>query len=656
MIWIALIYLAALFAIPPIFNYPIIDDWAYERSVEILLTHGRIRILEWTAANLIFQVFYGALLCRIFGFSLQLLRYSTLALSFLATLCSLSLLRRLGFGKGLALAGTLVLLLNPLYFLLSYSFMTDVPFLFFMLLSLLLYAKGVSAAKQRWFLLGSLSAIAAALIRQYGILIPIALFLWLLAQKRLTLKSAIIVLGLPSAAYALFLLWFKYGHGLPTAFLVRGMPFRLSYIPVYLYTIRFRFWSSLFALAHYMGLFLMPLLLAGIFSRRCWRDLLAGGLSRALFIAWTVFIGGGTIYYLAACGRVMPYGGTMLINFGIGPLNLRDTYILHKPNPLQLPFVFWLGVTALSSVGAIVLGTLVLRRLSYCVSRTVASLSKRQLRLVAAGLIALSVLCVISLTVVFYSERNLIDIGRWLIEANYDSVKLGEPSLPGKEYFLRELPGFTKHMKPWLSIVGFSLLLVFLSSLEVTRRAARHRTQAPSAYSKPVSPRGFLLTTGSLMLLVTLYMAFFFDRYLLVLLFPAVIVILAWWKEIGFSPSPLWLSAGLLALGIFTLGSAHDYLSWNRARWEGLAWLTEERGVPVNEIDGGMEFNGRYTYDTSGIHARPGKSWWWVIDDRYMVSFSRLRGYDIIRKIKYKCWLDFRNRDVYILKRKENGA
>ena len=53
----------------------------------------------------------------------------------------------------------------------------------------------------------------------------------------------------------------------------------------------------------------------------------------------------------------------------------------------------------------------------------------------------------------------------------------------------------------------------------------------------------------------------------------------------------------VLPSGILTIGATHDYLSWNRVRWQALHNLMQEPQISPNDIDGGFEFNGWYLYD-----------------------------------------------------------
>jgi hypothetical protein len=122
----------------------------------------------------------------------------------------------------------------------------------------------------------------------------------------------------------------------------------------------------------------------------------------------------------------------------------------------------------------------------------------------------------------------------------------------------------------------------------------------------------------------------FFDRYLLYLIpFSAVI----FWS-LGLAaqkPSRFLRTATLAILAVFAvydIAATHDYLAWNRARWDLLRHITEVHQISPNRIDGGYEFNGWYFY-SKGYTSPPGKSWWYVKDDEYVVSFGPIPGYHL---------------------------
>jgi hypothetical protein len=73
--------LCAVVIVDPLREFMSQDDgWAYARSVEHLLRTGEYRLDAWSAANMPVQIYLAAGLAEIFGYSLSLLRVSTLML------------------------------------------------------------------------------------------------------------------------------------------------------------------------------------------------------------------------------------------------------------------------------------------------------------------------------------------------------------------------------------------------------------------------------------------------------------------------------------------------------------------------------------------------------------------------------------------------
>jgi hypothetical protein len=104
----------------------------------------------------------------------------------------------------------------------------------------------------------------------------------------------------------------------------------------------------------------------------------------------------------------------------------------------------------------------------------------------------------------------------------------------------------------------------------------------------------------------------------------------------------------VLFSGIFTIGATHDFLSWNRVRWQALNNLMQESQISPNYIDGGFEFNGWYLYN-SKYQGSPDKSWWWVDKDDYIISFGLLPGYKEIKRYPFSRWLPFGPENILVL-------
>jgi hypothetical protein len=170
---------AFVLIISPQHEYPIIDDWMYAGSVRQMLDTGTFRMPDSSQTSLVGLTLWGTLWARQFGFGFTVLTASTLFLAAIALFAFYALARTVGVTPGGALLGAALLGFNPLFVHLSYSFMTDVPFLALMLLACLCYVRGCQGRGVGWLVLGSLFVAWAFLIRQFGVLVPLAFLIYL---------------------------------------------------------------------------------------------------------------------------------------------------------------------------------------------------------------------------------------------------------------------------------------------------------------------------------------------------------------------------------------------------------------------------------------------------------------------------------------------
>ncbi len=144
-----------------------------------------------------------------------------------------------------------------------------------------------------------------------------------------------------------------------------------------------------------------------------------------------------------------------------------------------------------------------------------------------------------------------------------------------------------------------------------------------------------------------------YDRYFLFLL-PLVMILALVPLEKNKEPKILWATSIAFALtvayGAFSVATTHDYLAWNRVRWDALHKGLSERRFTTKNMDGGFEFGGWYSYD-SKYKAQPGKSWWWVDRDDFAVAFGPIEGYQIYERHPFDRWMPVGVQEVLILKR-----
>lgn len=189
----------------PAYDWPVIDSWAFGWTVDRLLETGKFIFVDWGAMSLFAHVWWGALFSLPAGFSFAAVNLSTFVLSFITIAASYLALRELSFSRQASLMGAGVLLVNPAFLLLSYSYMTDVPFLAWFTLAVWCYLRGLRLKDWRWLALGSLFATLSVLIRQNGIVLPAALgtylgWQWLRRQRGFPWREGIAGAALPLVA------------------------------------------------------------------------------------------------------------------------------------------------------------------------------------------------------------------------------------------------------------------------------------------------------------------------------------------------------------------------------------------------------------------------------------------------------------------------
>jgi 4-amino-4-deoxy-L-arabinose transferase-like glycosyltransferase len=304
----------------PIGDMPLNDDGKYAYAVRSVIETGHLKVSPWGAPNVVSQVYWGALFCLPHGFSYTALRLSTLTIALVALLALYGLMREAGASSTTALFGTLVLAFNPLFFELSFTFMTDVPFIGFTLVALYLLVRGVKRQSRMAVALGLLAACVALLTRQTGLALFFALSFCYLVKNGLSKRNVVIAafptllgLGVQFSYYT----WLKMTgqlferYGLPVKQELDVKTAALSHAWT---LIR----SGAFPLS-YLGLFLLPLLVFIGYGRLrdLWRH-----QKRIAIVAAAIWCTVSAALVLH--GLRMPFVGNVLYDIGLGPALLRD--------------------------------------------------------------------------------------------------------------------------------------------------------------------------------------------------------------------------------------------------------------------------------------------------------------------------------------------
>jgi hypothetical protein len=531
-LFLIILWILLILIINPIGEFPLNDDWAYAKSVKQTLETGSYFFPDWPAMNLFFQTYWGVLFCLPFGFSFTALRISTLVAGIIGILFFRRLIYDYSASNKTSFFATLLLFFNPLYLNLSFSFMTDVPFVTLCVVSLYYFTKWNEKKYWRYLFMGTIFSLLSILIRQIGILIPLAFLASILINSKkniLYILKGIIPLIFAIITHLAFSYWLKQTGRITPAYKANGEisrlfdVFNLSVFDLFLQIIsRFRI------ILMYLGIFCLPLLIlkSPHLFMSFWKHQKIKLFS--ILLLWVILI----IPFFK--NYFQPFQGNLIYNLGIGPKLLKDTYILGFN---KAPMLGDIGLFILSSIG-----------------------------------ILSSLLC-------------LLHIFKSL------AIKKNEPQ-KSNNYF-----------------IIFSIII----------------------YS------GFLS------------ISYFFDRYIL-LLVPFALIILS--KKTNVNTTKWQKIFAIITFSVicfFSIAATHDYLAWNKARWNALNFLMKEKEVTAHQIDGGFEFNGWY---------QPGpcrdltdkKSWWWVDNDEYIISFNKINEYKPYATYTYSHLMPGTNNYLYILK------
>jgi len=164
-------YVFALLILHPLTDAPVVDSWLYGSAVRRFLRTGEIRFAGFTQAMPIAQVVYGVAWAHAFGANSVSLEISTVVLAVLCGVMFHALAIKCGAPRWQALAATGLLICNPCFTFLSFSFMTEIPFLTAIVAAHLAFAKAEGPREQLWMWLAAALAVIGFLIRPFAAMV-----------------------------------------------------------------------------------------------------------------------------------------------------------------------------------------------------------------------------------------------------------------------------------------------------------------------------------------------------------------------------------------------------------------------------------------------------------------------------------------------------
>jgi hypothetical protein len=329
----------------PVGEFPLGDDWSYSDSVRWLVQDGRFRLPEFNAPSTVLNIAWGGLFAKLFGYSLTVLRCSTLAASALALAAMFLWLLELELPAAEAAAGTALLALNPLFLDLSYTFLTDILYLAVFLFACLVTWRGLRLENRRWLAAGSVLASLAYLSRQIG-LAPTAIAALWLARRRTKPADWLAVLLTPALTIAAHQWWLFKVNGLTHGIVLHVTESAQRWSGPLLPTLKdagVRFVTGF----QYLGWFVAPASFA----------VAAGAAARKGRPAALICAAAGASLIAAGLllkGPIPSLGGDQITRLGLGLVNATSGF-QHKAAGWYGSPVLWFAINAAALAGGLAL-------------------------------------------------------------------------------------------------------------------------------------------------------------------------------------------------------------------------------------------------------------------------------------------------------------
>lgn len=538
----------------PVGEFMINDDYAFVTSLETLQNEGRLGSTGKGPAHasggpsLVTHLAWGWLFTKLFGNSLTVLRFSIIVLGLAGAIGVFLVIRTLRVPDWLCFLASLTLMFNPLYFSQSFSFMTDITFATLIIYSIYFLNTGVINSSLLRVVTGLLLALAGLLTRQLAIIIPAAFILACLITSQ----------GIRFGRIRSLLL---------TVFLViipwLGFEWFLSHIGSTPITKHEKL-HDLFSYPAMKGFPDYPLFVLGQLAQSVlgYTAFLVSPLivlrfgevlrSRPFVIFMVVITGLFLVLEVATiAGLITPpilLSRNVIYNFGIGPVLLKDSYLLGVRRTWAMPpAIFYI-------------------------------------------LVWWTVLC-----------------------------------------------------------IGLALIKLYESLSDIFKTVFNKITQ-PVSFISFIS----LVAAGGYVLIIVV--TDLHDRYVIPLCVLMIFWICSCRPDLGNMtiPKPLKIlaTAPLIAMMIFSVLGTRDFMEIRRTVTKANYYLTTHLKVKPCDFDGGFEFNGYHCYD-AGHEVKPGRSWWWVKNEDYVVALGDLSGYTTVATFPFRRSLG-PDGNVHILKPDKN--
>ncbi|MFC1836879.1 hypothetical protein ACFL2Q_19495, partial [Thermodesulfobacteriota bacterium] len=349
---------------------------------------------------------------------------------------------------------------------------------------------------------------------------------------------------------------------------------------------------------------------------------------------------------LLACGiGVLPWVAYEILLAYAGSTPITEHQVIHRilKAPLSKGFVVYVLSLALRFGHAV----------GYCclfVSPVVAVVCyHRPLSVLSKRILVISLLAFILLEIGLLS--GIVDLPVIFLRNVIFNYGIG-PVLLKDTYILGETRTWTIQ-SPMFWLWAYWALLAAMTVLGHSVREAKSLAatwSADGADSKAFL--AFLAGFSGLIYFAAVLLSGLYDRYLIPIIAMMLIGLCAQYKRrdrmTSWVPAMVLGSIMLFIIGCFSILGTRDYFEMKRSLHKAHNFLMYELEEDPCHVDGGFEFNGYHCY-REGFKPRKNLSWWWVLQEHYVVTLGPLDGYGTVKVFPFRRWLGPPG-GVYVLK------
>lgn len=303
------IFLICEWMVNPLGEFPLNDDWSYSKSILNWMKDGVFSIGDWPAMTLYTHLLWGMLFTKVAGFSFFVLRFSTIIMSMIGIWVLFHLVHGITKEVGISFLAALVMMVNPIYFNLSNTYMTDITFNTLLLVCCYFAHSFFRKNNVVSFSLVFVFSILLVLTRQLGVILPISFLFACLGLRKG--RTFYLVLGILFTALNFLVLrtYENYLHHLlpvSSAYKFSGEinPFDRGFWDTLLVNLR---WRHSTILLHFLA-FTLPFSVVYLFSVGRGASLNVKLLVTALVLGFTLLV-----FYKEPFPQ-----GNVFVNIGVG--------------------------------------------------------------------------------------------------------------------------------------------------------------------------------------------------------------------------------------------------------------------------------------------------------------------------------------------------